>query len=447
MPVSSRGASKGSNPSYADDWDRLIKQPYNRPPDMDPDFKRLLEKEYRPMSDDEQEFKKLWDKQRVKPSIPTPAVPPPGIVPRRFGRKLVRLGLRRLTTPLDILDPLEPLFWPQPWQIPNPANGWYKCWGDCPTVVPDCGTNVGSSCSLPSQMCLGGQALVAGSMVPAPTHTKLLLMKQAKPVGSPNPKTLHSLFQRNTAANNSNPAMVNTMRGGFSLFPQPDPNLVRAGLGRVPQPLETPLPAPQRVPQAPVAPARAVSFGPSDSPRPNRGNVPQPIAKPEKVRPPAPPGRGVKEPPKQRGPVALIVKLFKIADVVSESCEVVDSVFEALPKEVQKAAKKKAGYVWSPKQKKYILPYGHTRAPADNYGQYGLDGCDWKAEAIYRHADKLDTCVAIQNVMKNQVEDKIHGVKEKYRPRNTVNGLKEADKQFGQDLNSLLDEIMDMCPK
>ena len=147
---------------------------------------------------------------------------------------------------------------------------------------------------------------------------------------------------------------------------------------------------------------------------------------PGKLGPVAPPGAGVREAPKQRGPARLGRILFKALDEVSEGCEVIDALFEALPKEAQKAAKKKAGYVWSPSAKKYVLP-GHgslkasdqtteafrpqgagSRAFVDQFGQYGADGCEWKAAAIYANADRLDVCAGIQNILKNWLEDKLH---------------------------------------
>lgn len=186
---------------------------------------------------------------------------------------------------------------------------------------------------------------------------------------------------------------------------------------------------------------------------------------PGKLGPVAKPGRRVKETKKQRGPARLGRMLFKILDELSEGCEVIDALFDALPNDAKKAAMKKQGYVWSPSAKKYVLPGdgslkasdqtteafrpqgAGSRAFVDQFGQYGADGCEWKAAALYANADRLDVCGGIQNIFKNFLEDKLHGVTHKYRPKNTVNALADADKQFGKDVNELLDELVDLCPK
>lgn len=137
---------------------------------------------------------------------------------------------------------------------------------------------------------------------------------------------------------------------------------------------------------------RAISVPRPSSPgRPGTANPAQPFI----PRPPR--GREKEAKVKQLLPKLKIVRfgqaLYRALDKVSESAEVVDALYDALPDDVKKR--------WSKGRKK--------RGAVDNFGQYGIDGADWKAQALWHNWDKLDAVEAIKNIVKNQLEDTIIG--------------------------------------
>lgn len=87
------------------------------------------------------------------------------------------------------------------------------------------------------------------------------------------------------------------------------------------------------------------------------------------------------------------VAAYKAMDNISEAAEVVDALYDALPDDVQKRWEKDR----------------ESRGLADQAGQYGIDGADWKAQAIWHNAHKIDWDEAIKNIIQNQVEDALYG--------------------------------------
>lgn len=84
---------------------------------------------------------------------------------------------------------------------------------------------------------------------------------------------------------------------------------------------------------------------------------------------------------------------YSAMDKISEAAEVVDAVYDALPDDVKKRWEKDR----------------ESRGLADQAGQYGIDGADWKAKAIWENRHKIDWDEAIENIVKNQVEDALYG--------------------------------------
>src|SRR3546814_8177011 len=80
------------------------------------------------------------------------------------------------------------------------------------------------------------------------------------------------------------------------------------------------------------------------------------------------------------------ISIFKVLDSVSEAAEVVDALYEALPEDVKKR-------------------WGRDRRPGDSFGQYGLEGADWKLEALYYNWSKVDSEQAVKNLVKNRSEE------------------------------------------
>lgn len=92
---------------------------------------------------------------------------------------------------------------------------------------------------------------------------------------------------------------------------------------------------------------------------------------------------------------AAFTRFFEIMNFISESAEVVDAFFSALPKPIQ-------GY--------YRTQYERKKGfGLDNAGQFGIEGADWKLLALYQNFYKVDFASAIANVVANQVEDAIIG--------------------------------------
>lgn len=131
---------------------------------------------------------------------------------------------------------------------------------------------------------------------------------------------------------------------------------------------------------------------------------PRPRIKPDAKLRSRPPGRRTKEHKmNSRGVQAG----FAALGALSEGAEVVDSLFEALPKNTKDK--------WKKKNKSKFDSAG---------GQFSWDGAQWKIQAVYHNFDAIDWPQAIKNIAKNQVEDQlIGGVNQqfgKHNPRDSV---------------------------
>lgn len=117
-----------------------------------------------------------------------------------------------------------------------------------------------------------------------------------------------------------------------------------------------------------------------------------------RFRPPRPtrPDRNVRE-RKMKGPLQTVLKIL---DIVSEGSELVGAFYDALPKETRQK--------WDQK----------GRGLMDNAGQYGIDGADWKARALWHNWHKVDIEQAIKNVIANEFQDKILGMYQRSLPKN-----------------------------
>lgn len=111
---------------------------------------------------------------------------------------------------------------------------------------------------------------------------------------------------------------------------------------------------------------------------------------------PAPPKKGIRE-RKMKGPLNTILHVL---DIVSEASEYVGAIYDALPKDVRDR--------WDQK----------GRGLMDNAGQYGIDGADWKLNAIWHNLHKVDVEQAIKNIIANEFQDKILGKYQQALPKN-----------------------------
>lgn len=164
-----------------------------------------------------------------------------------------------------------------------------------------------------------------------------------------------------------------------------------------------------------IAPSleRIVEVVPATQPQP------QPLPQPTRRAPPMAGEREKKTMPRSRRLGLLLVHAM---DRLSESAEVVDAVYDALPKDVKRR--------WSKGRK--------DRPLADQAGQYGIDGADWKLQAIYHNWHRLDAAQAVENIVKNEIEDRIYGGIYRGLPVNTGRAL---DPSF-KGLADLMSEVL-----
>lgn len=104
---------------------------------------------------------------------------------------------------------------------------------------------------------------------------------------------------------------------------------------------------------------------------------------------------------RERKKYSTVAKIFKVLDALSESAEVVDCVFDSLPKPVQKKWKKDRP----------------NRGLLDTAGQYGIDGADWKAQALWHNHKQVDWNKAFLCITANQIEDMIIGRLQRHLPK------------------------------
>lgn len=185
------------------------------------------------------------------------------------------------------------------------------------------------------------------------------------------------------------PLAITVANYDLAVGPMPNPNAQRL-LASEPN-LAPPPPPPSSPPPQAAAPYKGVSFGPGG------GAVVKPGRR-------VPPGKREKH-NKNTGPAALAVALFKGLEAISEMAEVVDALYDALPSDVRARWDRKG------------------RGLVDQAGQYGIDGADWKLQALYYNWSKVDGAQAVKNLINNAVQDKVHGGLHKHLPRNTGSAL------------------------
>lgn len=181
-----------------------------------------------------------------------------------------------------------------------------------------------------------------------------------------------------------NPASISVPT---SPWPQRDPNIQR----RLPGAFSPPL-AGSPHPEVGLMPGPAPANAPDVN---DTGYIFGPPSVPPRGRSPEnPPGE--KEQKFMPASRRLGAALFKALDGVSETAEVVDCIYQSLPPATKKRWEKDRS---RPKKGLSI----------DNAGQYGIDGADWKAQAVYHNADKIDMNSAAKCIFINHLEDKLVG--------------------------------------
>ena len=141
-----------------------------------------------------------------------------------------------------------------------------------------------------------------------------------------------------------------------------------------------------------------------------RNPQPRPANKPNPKRP----GKRTKE----RKVKTALGTMLKILDIVSEAAEFVGAFYDALPAETRRRWEEKyAGGHWVKIKGKYKWLID-SRGLLDNAGQYGIDGADWKARALWHNWHEVDMEQAIKNVIANEFQDKILGMYQRSLPKN-----------------------------
>ena len=134
---------------------------------------------------------------------------------------------------------------------------------------------------------------------------------------------------------------------------------------------------------------------------------------------------------------AIGIATYKALDAVSEGAEVVDAVYDALPADVRKRWEKErfpdARWVRDKNTGKWER-VGVER-PGDSFGQYGIDGADWKLQALYYNWHKVDVEKAIKNIIKNELSDRVIGGIQSGLPKNSGAAHSQGEMELGQSLD------------
>lgn len=136
--------------------------------------------------------------------------------------------------------------------------------------------------------------------------------------------------------------------------------------------------------------------------------------------------------------------LFQALDTVSEWAEIVDCIYGSLPKKTRDRWEKDRGMRWVKVPTMY-KPEGQWMKTTtagrrglsvfETAGQYGLDGADWKSQAIWHNLGKVDMDAAFKCMAANHVEDMILGGIQRRLPRNTGGALDQGNQALAEALN------------
>ena len=296
---------------------------------------------------------------------------------------------------------------------PNPGNGWRMnlyCSED----------NINHSRPFRFGLCIGGQAGMGTSIAivpPSPTDKQWSLWN-AYWTPALRGRTRIS-FERSSTDRNFEPTMLTTK---YAPDWMPNPNIERHAppqgqfadkLADQHERAREALNQPFVAPDLSDKPVQKVIEMASGAPAP-------PSARPP-YAPREPPDPGTRERKYiPRGAIAV----WRAVDWISEKAETVDAFYDALPKHVKER--------WQCKPRGFV----------DTFGQYGLDGADCKARALWHNWHHVDFEQAIRNVVKNEVADKIIGRYQRELPKNTGQALEDGEKLVAKAIDKILDGIL-----
>ena len=352
----------------------------------------------------------------------------------RLGKRALRVGFGQVLPFMDAVDAIDDWLHPRYDLAPILPEGYYWCAGPYPyyakwTSKPY--LSMSGTCSI--SHAYPGQALVPAPVPPA--------MQQGYPpwyytrdyyvndvIGS------MSVVMGTVARSIGYPGPDGPVEGpAWSSF-GPDPNIIRispgtlsVGFGTTVEPVaRTGLdPQGELTPDSPYEADHAWIF---DVPTGYSGSGQSGGSTRPPVRPPAPAGRRPPPPGEYQSKVItksakVGIALYRALDRASESAEVVDAIYQALPADVRKRWER-----------------GRSDRPGDNFGQYGLSGADWKLQALWYNWDKVDPVEAVRNIIKNELTDRIIGMYQRVAPRNSGLAHEAGEREFAKWLDDYLAE-------
>lgn len=133
-----------------------------------------------------------------------------------------------------------------------------------------------------------------------------------------------------------------------------------------------------------------------------------------------PPPKWVKESKVMSRSAKLGIAVFHALDVLSEYSELVDAFYDALPADVRNR--------WD----------RDSRGLIDQAGQYGIDGADWKLQALWYNWHRVDGPQALKNIVANEYQDRILGIVHRNTPRNTGGALEQGTKGVNDQVQEFL---------
>jgi len=154
---------------------------------------------------------------------------------------------------------------------------------------------------------------------------------------------------------------------------------------------------------------------------------------------PEPPKTRVRERKVMTRGKKMAVALFKALDHISETAEIVDALYQALPKDVRDRWEKDRGAHWAKVDGRW-KKVGLSRGLIDNAGQYGIAGADWKLQALWHNWHKLDVRQAVKNIIANEIQDRVLGQFYKHLPKQSGHAFDEAFKRVNKVQDAAVQE-------
>lgn len=339
--------------------------------------------------------------------------------PRAFGRAVVRTATRRFNpfALIELADTAVPYVWPLKYPLVNPlGGGWSVCCG--PSARPYAKYIYQRWSNSPVSWCgqcgLIGQAISGTELFGNPVGQnarRYQVLSRNNPPGAGGGFRIHQTWSRGA---NAGVAVEPTMRH----------NAIRPGRMATDPNIERNAPA-----QAPSRPVLPQVFREVETPVRQLVETAAAAA----MLPPArgwtglrAPSRGTSEskvqPASRAARIGLM--LYRALDEISEGAELIDAIYDTLPKKVRDRWERKG-------------------IPGDTFGQYGIEGADFKILALYHNWHLVEPEQAIKNIIKNSLSDAVIGRMQRQLPRSVGNAHAAGEMEFAKILDDLLSAALD----